>query len=373
MNQQLTASEIGAVAPNKDHVILENGQELGITATFAAHLTSVGLIYKQSDDPSNLLYHIVDPHSWPEIDAAITALEARKLLDGDDFVTHRAAWRDALVIARDFGLVLSIESIELGLSTDTDDEVNWDREIGTYDGALSACASDEITDDLEKHRSVWRYALEHARDRSVDGDHKAYWVHELAAFDRAFEAVGVQRKLPERPVSLVLHVPVTTNAAVTPEQIRATVQRLIDAGLADATETLESGEGDIAGAQLATDLNIGAPTVAKVNLRGEVDSTAGNLANGVAVKNMSAFEAAQTLAKLASRITGPVGLGIWEGTLTGAISGNAHSAEHIAVFRESDLIAPFGPRGDAESEACAALFALALASAATIAAALSRQ
>jgi hypothetical protein len=54
-------------------------------------------------------------------------------------------------------------------------------------------------------------------------------------------------------------VPVETNASATPEEIRATVQCLIDAGLADACDTLESNEGNGEAAQLATDLNIAAP------------------------------------------------------------------------------------------------------------------
>lgn len=59
----------------------------------------------------------------------------------------------------------------------------------------------------------------------------------------------------------VLLVPVSTNAEATPEKMRALVQRLIDTGLADAAATLESAEGDQETAQLATDLNIGAPAI----------------------------------------------------------------------------------------------------------------
>jgi hypothetical protein len=70
------------------------------------------------------------------------------------------------------------------------------------------------------------------------------------------------RKKSEKPLSLLLHVPVIAFASAKPEEIRGTVQRLIDAGLADAADTLKSGEGDIDAALLATDLNIGAPTVA---------------------------------------------------------------------------------------------------------------
>lgn len=66
---------------------------------------------------------------------------------------------------------------------------------------------------------------------------------------------------------VMLSIPVKTNASVTPEEIAKIVQRLIDIGLADAGATLEDSnngdDGDVEAAQLATDLNIGAPVVAK--------------------------------------------------------------------------------------------------------------
>ena len=52
---------------------------------------------------------------------------------------------------------------------------------------------------------------------------------------------------------------VTTNANVTNDKIAVILRQLLDAGLADAQETIESGEGNIEAAQLATDLNISAP------------------------------------------------------------------------------------------------------------------
>lgn len=61
-----------------------------------------------------------------------------------------------------------------------------------------------------------------------------------------------------------LSVKVETNASVTPEQVAKLLQRLIDAGLSDATDTAESGEGDVQFAELASDLNIHAPEVAAV-------------------------------------------------------------------------------------------------------------
>jgi hypothetical protein len=95
-----------------------------------------------------------------------------------------------------------------------------------------------------------------------------------------------------------------------------------------------------------------------------------NLIDCAMVKEMTPVEAAQTLKMLSEKIRGPVGLGVWEGTLHGEISGQVHGNRHVAVFRETDLIAPFGPQDDEESEACAALFAVALANAEKIATAM---
>lgn len=60
-----------------------------------------------------------------------------------------------------------------------------------------------------------------------------------------------------------LSIKVETNASVSPEQVANIVQRLIDAGLSDAAATIESGEGAVQEAELATDLTIHAPEVAK--------------------------------------------------------------------------------------------------------------
>ena len=66
---------------------------------------------------------------------------------------------------------------------------------------------------------------------------------------------------------VTLTIPVKTNASISPEEIAKVVQRLIDIGLADAAATIEdsgnSGEGHVEAAELATDLHIGAPVVAK--------------------------------------------------------------------------------------------------------------
>lgn len=58
-----------------------------------------------------------------------------------------------------------------------------------------------------------------------------------------------------------LNVTITTNADVTGEQVAEILKRLIDTGLSDAQDTIESGEGDLGSAELATDLNIGTPMV----------------------------------------------------------------------------------------------------------------
>lgn len=61
-----------------------------------------------------------------------------------------------------------------------------------------------------------------------------------------------------------LSINVKTNASVSPEEVAKIVQRLIDVGLSDAAATIESGEGAVKEAELATDLTIHAPEVARV-------------------------------------------------------------------------------------------------------------
>ncbi|EMM5100965.1 hypothetical protein ACK249_005148 [Pseudomonas aeruginosa] len=66
---------------------------------------------------------------------------------------------------------------------------------------------------------------------------------------------------------VMLSIPVKTNVSVTPEEIAKAVQRLIEVGLAGVGATLENAadgdESDGDAMKLATDLNIGAPVVAK--------------------------------------------------------------------------------------------------------------
>lgn len=53
-----------------------------------------------------------------------------------------------------------------------------------------------IPDDFFTHKHSWRAALEFARDNSAfkteDSDDRAYWEHELRAFDRAYAELEAQ-------------------------------------------------------------------------------------------------------------------------------------------------------------------------------------
>ena len=64
-----------------------------------------------------------------------------------------------------------------------------------------------------------------------------------------------------------------------------------------------------------------------------------NLLDCVKIRAMTAADAAAAMRTLASKIDGQVGIGIWEGSITGTLSGQTY---------------------DGESEACAALFCLAV-------------
>ena len=75
---------------------------------------------------------------------------------------------------------------------------------------------------------------------------------------------------------------------------------------------------------------------------------------------MSAEEAAEAMVMLADKISLSVGLGIWEGELHSKSTGEIYKGPHISVFQKNALVVPFGPMHDSESEACAALFCVAL-------------
>ncbi|WP_206146746.1 hypothetical protein [Burkholderia sp. Tr-20390] len=105
----------------------------------------------------------------------------------DDFVSHFGSWREALIIARDRARVVP---------PDLDDKSYWEREIRAYDEAFAAYSPSAIPDDFRTHHSAWREGLAIARDWSVvqppDVDDRAYWEHELKAYDRAFAAIGIK-------------------------------------------------------------------------------------------------------------------------------------------------------------------------------------
>lgn len=95
-----------------------------------------------------------------------------------------------------------------------------------------------------------------------------------------------------------------------------------------------------------------------------------NLESCSKIKPMTVQEAARAMATLAPRAEGPLGLGIWEGAVVSSIDQKGHAGDHVAVFSDSKLISPFGPRGDEDSEAMAALFVIAVHNAEKIALAL---
>ncbi|WP_420213371.1 hypothetical protein ACN8ZM_39820 (plasmid) [Burkholderia aenigmatica] len=128
-----------------------------------------------------------------------------KLPEEDDFVTHREAWRDALLLVLDDGCLVGV---------DVDDgPLDWDIQVREFDQAFAAYAPASIPDGFRSNHEAWRLALTIARDRAMhrfwyenDKDDKAYWEHELHAFDRAFESVGIHiadGKAPEKGMPLV--------------------------------------------------------------------------------------------------------------------------------------------------------------------------
>jgi len=69
-----------------------------------------------------------------------------------------------------------------------------------------------------------------------------------------------------------------------------------------------------------------------------------NLSDCQPIAALTPNELAGAIRVLASKIHKPVGVGIWEGALEGQLSGVRREGEHIAVFQEQALVAPFGPR-----------------------------
>ena len=87
----------------------------------------------------------------------------------------------------------------------------------------------------------------------------------------------------------------------------------------------------------------------------------GNFQHCLHPRAMTTAEAAQAMAKLAHLATQgmALALGLWRGTVTGTESGNPPPGEHVAVFTDETLFAPFGPRGNQASKAGAVLLILA--------------
>lgn len=104
----------------------------------------------------------------------------------DDFVSHCGSWREALTIARALARVDA---------PDIDDRTYWDREIRAYDEAFASYTPGAIPEDFRTHHASWREALviahDNARVQSPDVDDKGYWAHELRAYDRAFASIGL--------------------------------------------------------------------------------------------------------------------------------------------------------------------------------------
>jgi hypothetical protein len=120
----------------------------------------------------------------------------------DDFGSHRDSWRQAL-----------LKMIELAEwnSDGVISKVNWNRELVAFDEAFAAYLPGIVPVEFWRHHAAWRVALVSTRDRATlqtpDYDDKAYWEHELRAYDRAFASIGVHaadRKLPNFKVMLTL-------------------------------------------------------------------------------------------------------------------------------------------------------------------------
>lgn len=112
----------------------------------------------------------------------------------DDFVTHRSAWRKALLIAREHGPGVGI--VEDGYWTAMIEV--FDRNAQEYD---SSSEPRRVPDDAIAHRFEWREALvvarEHAEVSWPDVDDRSYWDHELRVYDRVFSDAGYPSMPPE--------------------------------------------------------------------------------------------------------------------------------------------------------------------------------
>jgi len=72
----------------------------------------------------------------------------------------------------------------------------WPELVTLADMALQSLQQEEAMEDLSTHRQAWCDALTACLMRAAqqsldgaDGDDKAYWEHELRAFNRTFDAL----------------------------------------------------------------------------------------------------------------------------------------------------------------------------------------
>ncbi|WP_199031419.1 hypothetical protein [Ralstonia sp. ASV6] len=120
--------------------------------------------------------------------------ESLKSAVEEDFSAHHVAWCDALVIAQRSGLVAPLEYRE---TRDWGGTGYWDEEIRAIERTLSLGLYRETGGDVQTHRPIWRYALEHARIQAwSDPQERTYWGRALDAFDRAFGGVDANPKAP---------------------------------------------------------------------------------------------------------------------------------------------------------------------------------
>ncbi|MBR8194123.1 hypothetical protein KDW82_34495 [Burkholderia vietnamiensis] len=63
----------------KQHLIIENGDELAVDGTTTRYLLAFDLIYRQGEDTTINIYHITDPHTWDDVERAIASFDARDL------------------------------------------------------------------------------------------------------------------------------------------------------------------------------------------------------------------------------------------------------------------------------------------------------
>lgn len=84
--QHILVAAIADACEAGQHLIMENGYELGVDKATAKHLVDSGLIYLQKDDPACVLYHCVDPHTLDAVETAIARFDAQPVMLGGQIV-----------------------------------------------------------------------------------------------------------------------------------------------------------------------------------------------------------------------------------------------------------------------------------------------